>query len=91
MGITNATLGALNAVSPEFSVSDNNFDISIYGTFVGTVSIQRKYAGEADSEYRTVEAVTAPAERYGEVAGNWVYRAIMTAYTSGSAKIKFVN
>jgi hypothetical protein len=91
--IVNASLSAANTWSNEFKVTDNNFDISIYGTFVATVSIQRKYLGEADAEYRDVETTTVPIERYGEVSGSWVYRVgIKTGqYTSGTVKVRCVE
>lgn len=64
----------------------NAFDISVSGTFVATVHLQRKRPGEAASAARDVESYTAPTERLGEMQGHWDVRLYVKTgnFTSGT-------
>ena len=66
------------------------FDISVSGTFSGTITLQRKRSGETDGLARDVETFTAAAEKTGEVRGEWLLRLWCKAgdYTSGSAAVE---
>ncbi len=52
------------------------FDISVVpdGSFAGTVFLQRKRPGEADTAARDIESYTAAIEKMSEVAGPWDIR-----------------
>lgn len=68
---------------------ENKFEISIVGTAMsGTIHLQRKKPGEADSAYRDVDAFTASAEKKGEMKGRWDLRFYCKTgnWTSGSAE-----
>lgn len=55
--------------------SDGNFfDISVSGTYSGTVTLQRKRPGESASAARDIEAYAAAVERVGEMQGHWDVR-----------------
>ena len=56
-------------------------DLSVWGTFVGTVAIQRQEPG---GNWGTIENITAPAERLLANALNRPFRINVTAYTSGT-------
>ena len=59
-------------------------DLSIFGTFVGTVQLQRKRP--ADATWRVVQEYTDEVEELPECAsGVWQWRTECTAYTSGTA------
>lgn len=66
----------------------NFFDISISGTFVATVHLQRKRPGEAVSAVRDVESYDAAAEKLGEMQGHWDVRLYVKSgnHTSGTVK-----
>lgn len=65
----------------------NFFDVSVSGTFVATVTLQRKRPGEAASGARDIETYTAGTEKLQEFAGHWDVRLHVktAAYTSGTA------
>jgi hypothetical protein len=77
---TQSLTGAAQATP---GVSGKAVDVSITGTFVGTVSIQRQMS----TGWVEIEAVTAPAQRVIEHAVSRQVRCVMSAYTSGSADI----
>ena len=56
-------------------------DISIWGTFVATIAIQRQAAG---GNWGTIESINTPAERVVANALNMPFRINVTAYTSGT-------
>jgi len=72
--------------------------ISISGTFVGTVQIQKiipedgdnSYPLHSDARWNVVQSYTAPVEEQVQQGDNCWYRAYCSAYTSGSpvAKLK---
>ena len=66
----------------------NFFDISVSGTFVATVHLQRKRPGEVASAARDVESYTAGTEKLGEMQGHWDVRLFVKTgnYTSGTVK-----
>lgn len=68
----------------------NFFDISVFGTFVATVHLQRKRPGEAASAARDVEAYTAGTEKLGEMQGHWDVRLFVKAgnFTSGTVNLE---
>jgi len=66
----------------------NFFDISVSGTFVATVHLQRKRPGEAASAGRDIESYIAGTEKLGEMQGRWDIRLFVKTdnYTSGTIK-----
>lgn len=80
------SITAENTFSDPIQIS-GKFNLSISGTFVGTVTVQRKRLNE--STYRDVESYTTETEANGEVIGKWDVRVgIKTGdYTSGTAVV----
>jgi len=83
--IVSASIGAQNTFTDAIKLS-GPFDLSISGTFVGTVTVQRSYD---NSTWKDVDTFTAPTEDYGFQPEIAYYRAgIKTgAYTSGTAVV----
>jgi len=79
-----SNLGSLNAVS-DFIEVFGRFDLSISGTWVGTVTFQRSF--DDGSTWHDVKSYTANVEDVGEVGSKAVVRCQMTSYTSGTATI----
>lgn len=101
----NATygLGAEGKYTPAFrqigvsgtGSGDRFFSMTISGTWVGTINIQRSFDG-AVSGFRTYTASNYTANGTYNISGEVVddnaiiwYRAIFTSYTSGSANVSF--
>lgn len=86
---------ALQYSAPVFVEKDQKLAISLSGTFVGTVDIQRlvqseigrNYPAHSDAGWLTVDAFTSPVET-GTDGDNCWYRAYCSAYSSGSPVIK---
>jgi hypothetical protein len=77
-----ANLAALNAATDGVLVqAGDTFDVSVSGTFVATVSLQRS---KDNVTWFTVEDMTAPAQKTGSSGSAWYYRLAVTAYTSGT-------
>lgn len=87
--------------APVFLGKDQRLAISISGTFVGTVDIQRivrgasnnmDYPAPGDTGWKTVDSYASPFEEIVADGDNCWYRAYCSAYTSGSpvAKLKAV-
>jgi type 1 fimbria pilin len=77
-----ANLAALNAATEGVLVqAGDTFDVSVSGTFVATVSLQRS---KDNAIWFTVEDMTAPAQKTGSSGSAWYYRLAATAYTSGT-------
>jgi hypothetical protein len=78
------TGGLVSGVFRKVEVSDDilskAIDVSIGGTFVATINIER-YIG---SDWRIIEQLTAPAERYIENRKAYPIRLNCVAYTSGT-------
>jgi len=87
--IVSASIGAQNTFTDAMKVS-GPFDVSISGTFSGTVTVQRSYD---NSTWKDVENFTAPIECYGfqpEIA--WCRIGIKTgAYTNGTAVVSLAG
>lgn len=69
--------------------TEGGFNLSISGTFVATVTVQRSF--DQGSTWRDVETFTAPIETYGTDPGPTVaYRAgVKTGeFTSGTVSIR---
>ena len=66
----------------------NFFDVSVGGTFVATVHLQRKRPGEAVAAARDVESYAAGTEKLGEMQGHWDVRLYVKTgnYSSGTVK-----
>ncbi len=64
------------------------FDISVSGTFSGSVHLQRKRPGESASVARDIESYAAAAEKLGEMRGHWDVRLFVKSgdYTSGTVE-----
>lgn len=72
--------GTFTATGTSNSVRSKGVDVSIGGTFVGTVVVERLIGGT----WQGVEAVTAPAERFVENDKSRGVRVRCSAYTSGT-------
>jgi len=81
------SISAENTFSDPIRVDKGEFDLSISGTFVATVTVQR--CRTSAGTYLDIEEHTAPAEKYGKCSGSWYYRAgVKTGdFTSGSVEI----
>jgi hypothetical protein len=69
----------------------NDFDLSISGTFVGTVTVQRSFDG--GSVWRDVDTFTAPIETAGFQPSFSNYRVGINTgdYTSGTAVVTLID
>ncbi len=91
LAVLNAATGSIRIsglASHNFSASSRSFAITISGTFVGTVELQRSLG--APGSWSGVKNWTAPAaENYDDGLDNQIiyYRLQMIAYTSGSATV----
>jgi hypothetical protein len=87
--IVSASIGAQNTFTDSIKLS-GPFDLSISGTFVGTVTVQRSYD---NNSWKDVDTFTSPTEDYGfqpEIA--WYRAGIKTgAYTSGTAVVSIAG
>ena len=87
--VVTASIGAQNTFSDSIRLT-GWFDLSISGTFSGTVTVQRSYD---NSTWRDVDNFTAPVEMtgtHGEIA--WYRAGIKTgAYTSGTAVVSIAG
>jgi hypothetical protein len=87
--IVSASIGAQNTFTDSIKLS-GPFDLSISGTFVGTVTVQRSYD---NSSWKDVDTFTSPTEDYGfqpEIA--WYRAGIKTGeYTSGTAVVSLAG
>ena len=87
--VVTASIGAQNTFSDSIRLT-GWFDLSISGTFAGTVTVQRSYD---NSSWKDVDTFTAPVEMtgtQGEIA--WYRAGIKTgAYTSGTAVVSIAG
>lgn len=72
--------GTFTGTGSSVGVRGRGVDVSIGGTFVGTVIIERLIGGN----WQGVESVTAPAERFIENDTSRPVRVRCSAYTSGT-------
>jgi len=90
-GLVTAALTAENTFT-DWIYSTKEFNLSISGTFVGTITVQRAFdTADADNDARDVDTFTAPTETYGfEPSGVALYRAGFKTgeFTSGTANIR---
>tara|TARA_R110001632_G_scaffold43642_2_gene110758 strand:- start:59 stop:364 length:306 start_codon:yes stop_codon:yes gene_type:complete len=90
-GLVTAALTAENTFT-DWIYSTKEFNLSISGTFVGTITVQRAFdTADADNDARDVDTFTSPTETYGfEPSGVALYRAGFKAgeFTSGTANIR---
>ncbi len=87
-------LDGLNATSDSLDLPISGvgryLSVSVYGVFVGTVTMQRKRRDLADEDanWRAVDSWTEAVEGTHFAVGSWQYRMQMTAYTSGAANVE---
>lgn len=72
-------LGTFTGTGASNPVRSRGVDVSVSGTFVGTVVIERLIGGV----WQGIEAVTAPAERFVENDKSRGVRVRCSAFTSG--------
>lgn len=80
-------ISASNTFTPSTLIqAQDSFDISISGTFVATVVVQRS---KDDATWLDVETFTTPAEKTGVAGSAWYFRVGIKAgaYTSGTATV----
>lgn len=86
-----ATITAANSWTEAVLVPGGTFDLSVRGSYVGVVTLQRRRPGDTDAEWRDVESFESGAEveRTGEFRGAWEVRAGVKSgnWTSGTVKI----
>ena len=64
-GLVTAALTAENTFT-DWIYSTKEFNLSISGTFVGTITVQRAFdTASPDADARDVDTFTAPIETYG--------------------------
>lgn len=63
-------------------------DLSVWGTFVATIAIQRQEAG---GNWGTIETVTEPVEKVLTNALNMPFRINVTSYTSGTINYRITG
>lgn len=88
IGMAEKDISAQNTFSDGL-YTEGDFNLSISGTFVATVTVQRSF--DAGSTWRDVDTFTAPIETYGvDPEPVVVYRAgVKTGdYTSGTVSIR---
>lgn len=76
-----------NAYStPVLVQAGNSFDLSVSGTFVATVWLQRS---KDQTTWLDVESFTAPTEKTGSAGSAWYFRLGVKAggYTSGTISV----
>jgi hypothetical protein len=73
--------------TPVLIQAENEFDISISGTFVATVVLQRSKDGSTN--WMDVDSFTAPAEKTGRAGSAWFFRVgVKTGgFTSGTVVV----
>lgn len=64
---------------------DGYFNVSIWGTFSGSIAVQRSFDG---STWLTVDEFDAIGEDYGFEPEEALYRVRCTAMTSGLARVR---
>ena len=74
-----------------FVQANDEFDVSIAGTFVATVVVQRSFDG--GSTWKDIESFAAPVERVGRLgSGCHVRVGVKTGgYTSGTAVVELIK
>lgn len=72
--------GEFKKVEASDEILSRAIDVSIGGTFVATIYIERYIGGD----WRAIEAITSPAERYIENRKAYPIRLNCIAYTSGT-------
>lgn len=86
MGVQNAALGALNAATSSSDGTDA--DLVVGGTFVGTIQLQASIPGASGADlWVSVGQLTAPGLVKVQMAIGRKFRAVCTAYTSGTAYV----
>lgn len=71
------------AVSSVSGISERKYNVSIFGTFSGTVEVQRSF--DDGVTWQAIKTITAPYEGVGiEVERKVSYRLECTVFTSGS-------
>lgn len=68
-------------------LEDGTFSLSISGTFTGTVALQRT-RNTSDQSPVTIDYYTSAIEATDITNGGWYYRGLVTAWTSGEARIQ---
>lgn len=91
--IVTASITAENTGTDWLQLRDGGakeFDVSVSGTFAGTVFLQRKLKGAADNTARDIESYTTGASPVGHMAGEWDVRLFVKTggYTSGTAVLR---
>jgi len=85
-------LSQLNDASPVVFKNGGNISISIKGTFVGKIAVQRwhsdyGYTAPNANYIGTVQEYEVITESVDIVGGSYYYRMVMTEYTSGTAYV----
>lgn len=83
-----ADLTAADTWSPTIIIPAGNFNFSIWGTFVATVTVQRSFDG--GTTWLDCDSFSTPGEWFGTEGEGSLYRVGIKAtdYTSGTASIR---
>ena len=83
-----AAISAQNTFTDSISLGPGEFNLSVWGTFVGTVTVQRSF--DAGVTWLDVQTFTTPSEEVGRDATGALYRVGVKAgeYTSGTANVR---
>ena len=82
-----------NSFSDSFGATNSLFNLSIWGTFVATVTIQKKLRDEDSTAWRDLQSFTTATEQIIQSVGPWEYRVgVKTGdFTSGTVNIAMVD
>lgn len=93
VGVVQASVSASSVGTDFLTIGNKGFNISVSGTFVGTVKLQRRFGINDTPKDVTVDdvaiAYTAPVEERGEeVESDVQYRLYVSDYTSGTIELR---
>ena len=66
--------------------ADGYLNISIWGTFSGSIAIQRSF--DRGATWLTIDIFTVPAEDYGFEPEECLYRFFSTEFSTGTAHVR---
>lgn len=80
------SLSALNAATPPISMLNANATMLVTGTWVGSVALQARVAGDPNGAWALISTArsTNGISNVPGIAGDFQYRAVVTAWTSGT-------
>ena len=87
IGVQTKTVAGINDATTPMAIPRRELvSVSVQGTFVATIALQRSF--DKAVTWETVESYTAPVAKNFEAAEDLHLRMIATAYTSGSPALR---